>query len=225
MKICVYSAKGGVGKTPIATNIVLDREYAIGTNEHFQLFDTFIPDDRVLAIELDQGFPEIPQGIDIIFDLAGSISANSGSIVSALKQSDLVIVPISNEVKAIYGGTGTIREILRFCSNVLVVVTKLEKGRKEQFKKDEWHKSAAFLNVQSQVHGTDGLENIPCLPLKLSKVFDAIFEKEQSILQLMNTDSLAKYNYAEVSRQFNEIYNFIDGVECYAEQAKQCISA
>jgi MinD-like ATPase involved in chromosome partitioning or flagellar assembly len=218
MKVCVYTGKGGEGKTPIATNIILDREYAIGTNEHFQLFDTFIPDDRVLALEPDQVFPEIPDDIDIVFDLAGSISAHSGSIVSALKQSDLVIVPITNEVKAIYGGIGTIKEILRFCPNVLVVVTKLEKSRKEQFNRHEWHKSAAFLNVQAQVQATDGLEHIPCLPLKYSKAFDAIFEKELSITQLMEADPLAKYNYAEVSKQFNAIYDFIDGIKHYATE-------
>ena len=194
MKICVYSAKGGEGKTPIATNIVLDRQYAIGTNEHFHLFDTFIPDNRVLALEPDQGFPEIPNNIDIVFDLAGSISANSGSIVSALKQANLVIVPITNEVKAIYGGIGTIQEILRFCSNVLVVATKLEKGRKEKFNKNGWYQSAAFLNIKSQVQSTEGLEHIPCLPLKYSKAFDAIFEKELSIAQIMEADPLAKYN-------------------------------
>lgn len=225
MKICVYSAKGGEGKTPIATNIVLDREYAVGTNEHFQLFDTFIPDDRVLALEPNQVFPEIPSNIDIVFDLAGSISANSGSIVSALRQADLAIVPITNEVKAIYGGIGTIKEILRFCPNILVVVTKLEKGRKEQFNKDEWHKSAAFLNVKNQVQATEKLEHVPCLPLKFSKAFDAIFEKELSISQLMKTDPLAQYNYNEVSKQFDEIYNFIDGVTNHAKQKQQRVGA
>ena len=37
MKITVYQAKGAAGKTPIATNIALDREYAIGTNEAFHV--------------------------------------------------------------------------------------------------------------------------------------------------------------------------------------------
>jgi MinD-like ATPase involved in chromosome partitioning or flagellar assembly len=212
MKLCVYSAKGGEGKTSIATNIVLDREYAIGTNEHFHLFDTFISDDRVLALEPNERFPEIPKEIDIVFDLAGSISALSESIVSALEQSDLVIVPVTNEVKAIYGGIGTLKEVLRFCPRILVVVTKLEKGRRDHFGKGEWKKSEAFLNVKKQINETQGLENICCLPLKFSKAFDAIFEKEKSIFQIMEDDPLARYNYSEVALQFNEIYNFIDGV-------------
>ena len=118
MRICIYSGKGGDGKTPIATNIALDRLYAIGTNEHFHIFDGFIPDDRLLALKANEAFPEIPEGIDIVFDLAGSITENSKSIVSALQQADLVILPISNEVKALVAGIGTLREIQKFKKNI-----------------------------------------------------------------------------------------------------------
>ncbi len=217
MKICIYSAKGGEGKTPIATNIALDREYAIGTNEHFQLFDSFIPDNRLIALQSGESFPEIPSDIDIVFDLAGSISAHEASIVSALNQSDIVIIPISNEVKALNAGIGTIKEVLEFSKNILVVATKLEKGRKEKFNGAEWNKSLSFLNIKDQVDTEIHNHKIPCLPLKFSKAFDAIFEKEMSISQMMDTDPLAKYNYRDVAAQFNDIYEMIDEVENYAK--------
>jgi len=117
MKICIYSGKGGDGKTPIATNIALDRGYAIGTNEHFHIFDSFILNERLLALKANEAFPVIPKDIDIVFDLAGSITENSKSITSALQQANLVIVPISNEVKALVAGIGTLREIQRFTNN------------------------------------------------------------------------------------------------------------
>jgi len=215
MKIVVYSGKGGDGKTPIATNIVLDRNYGIGTNEHFHIFDGFIPDDNLLALKANEPFPEIPDDIDIVFDLAGSITENSPSIVSALSQADIVIVPISNEVKALVAGIGTIREIQRFTDNILVVATKLEKGRKEIFS-DDWKQSAEYLNVKSQVE--QHLGSIPVLPLRMSKVFNAIFEQEKSIKQLMEADPLARHNYRQVCDQFDEIYNFIDGVAINAKQ-------
>jgi len=92
MKITVYQAKGSAGKTPIATNIVLDREYAIGTNEAFHVFDGFIPDDRLLVLDLTESFPDMPDGIDIVFDLAGAISAQSHSLtVSQYHISDQAI--------------------------------------------------------------------------------------------------------------------------------------
>ena len=43
-------------------------------------------------IDLTEPFPEIPDDIDIVFDLAGAISEHSHSISSALAQSDLVIL-------------------------------------------------------------------------------------------------------------------------------------
>ena len=51
---------------------------------------------------------------------------------------------------------------------------------------------------------------MPVLPLKFSKVFDLIFEKEQSIYQLMQNNPLANYTYRQVNQQFEDIYNLID---------------
>lgn len=211
MKITVYQAKGAAGKTPIATNIALDREYAIGTNEAFHVYDTFIPDERLLALDLSESFPEIPEDIDIVFDLAGSISAHSHSITSAIRQSDLVIVPIYNEVKSLHGGVGTLREIakLGYTGNILVVATKLKKGKKEQFDKD-WTESSDFQNVAGAVQ--EAGFDVPVLPLKLSAVFDVIFEREKSIHQLRESDPLAAYTYRDIAAQFDAIYDHIDGV-------------
>lgn len=209
MKITVYSAKGSAGKTPIATNIALDREYAIGTNEQFHVFDSFIPDSRLIAVDLTEAFPEIPDGIDIVFDLAGAISEHSNSITSAVRQSDLVIVPIFNEVKSLNSGIGTINEISKFTKSILVVATKLQKQSGEIFKGD-WKQSRDFQNVAQAVSANIDFE-VPVLPLKFSKAFDAIFEKEQPISQIMVEDPLARYNYREVAAQFDEIYAHIDG--------------
>lgn len=209
MKITVYSAKGSAGKTPIATNIALDREYAIGTNEQFHVFDSFIPDNRLIAVDLTEPFPEIPEGIDIVFDLAGAISEHSNSITSAVKQSDLVIVPIFNEVKSLNSGIGTINEISKFTKSILVIATKLQKQSGEIFKGD-WKQSRDFQNVAQAVSANIEFD-VSVLPLKFSKAFDAIFEKEQPISQIMADDPLARYNYREVAAQFDDIYKYIDG--------------
>jgi hypothetical protein len=219
MKITVYSAKGSAGKTPIATNIALDREYAIGTNEAFHVFDSFIPDERLLALDLSEAFPDIPTDIDIVFDLAGAISEHSHSIVSAVRQSDLVIVPIFNEVKSLNSGIGTLREVANlpgFHGDIMVVATKLQKQSGERFKGD-WRQSRDFQNVEAAVKES-GFD-VPVLPLKFSKVFDVIFEKEMSIAQLRASDPLAAYTYRDVAAQFEEIYNNIDAIN-HAEQKR-----
>lgn len=220
MIITVYNSKGGSGKTPIATNIVLDREYAIGTNEAFDPYGDFIPDDRLIAIDLSERFPDIPQGLDIVFDLAGAISTTAHSITSAIAQSDLVIVPISSEFKSLKSGVGTLREIRNvpgFHGSLLAVATKLTKGKKEHFKPAEWDQSADYTLIKETLE-QQGFD-IPVLPLKLSKVFDVIFEKEMSIEQLRSSDPLANYTYRDVSAQFDQIYNIIDSIG--AQNAEQ----
>lgn len=212
MKITIYSAKGSAGKTPIATNIALDREYAIGTNEQFHVFDSFIPDNRLLAIDLTETFPDIPDDIDIVFDLAGTISEHSHSISSALAQSDLVIVPIFNEVKSLNSGIGTIREVAKFTNSVLVVATKLQKQSGERFTGD-WRQSRDYQNIAEAVQNAAMGFYIPVIPLKFSKVFDTIFEKELSISQIMSTDPLAAYTFRDVAKQFDAIYAHMDGVQ------------
>lgn len=223
MKITVYSAKGSAGKTPIATNIALDREYAIGTNEAFHVFDSFIPDERLLALDLSERFPPIPDDIDIVFDLAGSISEHSHSITSAVSQSDLVIVPIFNEVKSLNSGIGTLREVSHvdgFHGELLVVATKLQKQSGERFQGD-WRQSRDFQNIAAAVQEAGFV--CPVLPLKFSKVFDVIFEKEMSVAQLREADPLAAYTYRDIGSQFDEIYSQIDRV-AHAQQ-KQPIRA
>ncbi len=146
--------------------------------------------------------------MDIVFDLAGSISKTAYSITSAIKQSDVVLVPIYNEVKSIKAGLNTIAEVSNFNKNIFVVATKLQKRKKADVFKS-WDKSDDFLNIQNAVHTQIG-KSIPVLPLKFSAVFDAIFEQEKSIKQLMQDSGLAKYQYREVSEQFEAIYNLID---------------
>jgi len=60
-----------------------------------------LPEEDFLSLDLNDEFPFIPDDIDIVFDLAGSISKSSLSISSAIKQSDVVLIPIYNEVKSI----------------------------------------------------------------------------------------------------------------------------
>jgi hypothetical protein len=220
MRIAIYNSKGGAGKTPIATNIALDREYAIGTNEAFHVFDSFIPDERLLSLDLTEAFPVIPDDVDIVFDLAGAISQHSNSITSAIAQAGLVIVPILNEVKSLNSGVGTLREISRlagFHADILVAATKLQKQHGEHFPKSEWRQSRDYRNIAAAIRAA-GFD-IPVLPLKFSKVFDVIFEKEMSIAQLCEADPLARFTYRDVARQFDEIYDFIDGVR-HAKQKR-----
>ncbi len=213
MKISVYNAKGGVGKTPIATNIVLDRDYAIATNERRHLFHDFecIPDTHVLAVDLTRPFPTLPADKDVVFDLAGAISEDAESITTAIEQSDVIIVPMNDEVKSLSHGIWTLEEveaIKRTDAVILVVATKLDRAAKERG--HDWLKSRAFLNIEGKVNGA-GFD-VPVLPLRFSKIFDHIFEQEKSISHICDATALGRYTYRDIKEQFHEIYCCIDEV-------------
>jgi cellulose biosynthesis protein BcsQ len=209
MKISVYSSKGSAGKTPISANIALDKDFCIGTNEAFHIYDNLISDNKIIALHTEEAFPQelIEHDIDIVFDLAGSISKLAVSISSALTMSDFVIVPIYNEYKSLVAGLNTINQIQEFNQNIIVVATKLQKQKNDIFKND-WMQSEDFRNIRKAVKNKLG-EEIPVLPLKFSKVFDNIFEEKKSIKQLMEANALAKYSYKDVASQFDEIYKLI----------------
>ena len=208
MKITVYCRKGSAGKTPIAVNIALDRGYALATNEGDNILDQIIPEDRLITIEPSERFPTFPPDIEIVFDLAGVLSREaSPSITSAVEQSNVVLVPIYNELKCLNAGLSTIREILPHNVNIVVVATKLQKQKHESF--SDWRDSADFKNVSNVIHSEIN-PRIPIFPLKFSKVFDTIFEKEKSISQLRATDMLAKYAYRDVSAQFDDLLTYVE---------------
>jgi len=208
MKITVYNMKGSAGKTPIATNIALDREYALATNEPYNLLDTILPEERLFSLQPDEEFPAFPDGIDVVFDLAGLMSREArASIVSAVSQSNVVLVPIYNELKCIHSGIHTIHELLPYNKNIVVVATKLVKRKGEVFK--DWSKCEDAKNIKAVVDHAVG-QGIPVLPLKFSRVFDTIFEQERSIHQMMEKDGLARYTYRDVATQFDSLLSYIE---------------
>jgi len=209
MRIAVYSAKGSAGKTPISTNIALDKDFCIGTNEAFHIYDSLLDDSQLIALDTEEPFPQelMDTDIDIVFDLAGSISKLAVSITSALSMADIVLVPIYNEYKSLVAGLNTIHQIQAYNQNIVVIATKLQKGKREIFTGD-WRQSEDFKNVEEAVQKKFG-DEIPILPLKFSKVFDNIFEQQQSIKQMMESSGLAQYNYREVAGQFEDIYREI----------------
>ena len=207
MKITVYSSKGSAGKTPISANIAFDRGFALGTNEPFNVLEDIFDDDKVLSVAADDEFPELPPEIEIVFDLAGSLSRHAHSITSAIKQSDLVIVPVYNDFKSRKSAIGTIIEIEPIARKILIVATKLQ-AQKGEFVRD-WNKSRDFAQIEQDIRANIATA-YSILPLKFSKGFDTIFDREQSLQQITECDPLLAHSFKDVTRQFDAIYQHID---------------
>nr|VFJ58064.1 MAG: hypothetical protein BECKDK2373B_GA0170837_107010 [Candidatus Kentron sp. DK]VFJ60032.1 MAG: hypothetical protein BECKDK2373C_GA0170839_10776 [Candidatus Kentron sp. DK] len=207
MKITIYSSKGSAGKTPLATNIALDREYIVCTNEPYHILDTIMPEERIISVGPHEPFPVLPAEYNAVFDLAGSVPADSSVVESAVRQSNFVIVPMYNEIKSLNSGINSILVLSRITKNILVVATKLQKKQGEIF--TDWNDSKELTEVKRMVGEYIDFD-VPVLPLKFSRVFDVIFEKGLSIGQIRKSDPLAAYTYKVVAKQFDAIYAFMD---------------
>jgi len=118
-----------------------------------------------------------------------------------------VLVPIYNELKCIHAGIHTIRELLPYNKNIVVVATKLVKRKGELFK--DWIDCEDAKNIKAVVDHAMG-QGTPVLPLKFSRVFDTIFEQERSIRQMTEEDALARYTYRDVAAQFDNLISYLE---------------
>ncbi|MDY6868815.1 MAG: hypothetical protein SVT56_13115, partial [Chloroflexota bacterium] len=102
---------------------------------------------------------------------------------------------------------GTVLEIEPIARNILIVATKLQ-AQKGEFVRD-WRKSQDFQHIERDVR-----QNVstayPILPLKLSRAFDTIFDREMSIAQIVASDPLLAHSFRHVATQFDAIYKHID---------------
>lgn len=206
MKIAIYTPKGGAGKTPLAISFAVDKEYALATNESFDAFSGFIEDERLLFVAADEEFPEIPDDIDVVFDLAGTMSKNDYSTVSAIRQSDVVLVPIWNNRLSVLGGLRAIQSVSALGKKVIVVATKL--ATKTKAKAQPWTESEDFKCVYQAVESLcDEIGYMPSvMPLKVSEVFETVLGECVSVHRLAERSGLAKYTYRELLEQFDAIY-------------------
>ncbi|MFT6691247.1 MAG: hypothetical protein ACJAXH_001772 [Colwellia sp.] len=202
MRLTIYSSKGGVGKTPLSILFAVDKGFAVGCNESTDIYSGYLDEDMYLLHELDEEFPLIPDDIDIVFDMAGTLSKYDHALVSAIRQSDIVIVPIWNNVNSIKLGKNTIRAIADISKRIIVVATKLERTAKERG--ISWEETADFRAVNEAV--ADVNPSIRVLPLKFSKVYDRICKEFTSFHKLSEASAMFKSGQKEMLIQIEDIY-------------------
>jgi MinD-like ATPase involved in chromosome partitioning or flagellar assembly len=199
-KIAVYNEKGRVGKTPLSLEIALRLGYNYATNQNRPRKDieNIIPDGEFLQVGPNEAFPQLDDDFPVVFDLAGELVGYERSIVSALEQVDLIIVPVVNEADAIMGTAYAITEIKTLDSitaDFVVVANMLKKPSEAE-------------EVAAQLIPLIG-EAIPIIPIRYSKAFDRILSEGTSIRDLVEQGGLYAWSFRNVNAEIDKLMSYI----------------
>ena len=206
MKLCIYSFKGGVGKTSIALNLAIELNAGIVTNDISTPIRNVLGDKRTLQIMPGQTFPNINEDIDLIYDLGGYADKRA---IEEIKKADLVIIPtFKNESPDLSTCIESVKEIQKFNTKILIIANKVKKGHYD------------YIKESLEAHF-----NYPILPLNDSTALQRIFGSEEiidgkrvfknnsqalSISQLAQENKLLAHSYRKVLPQFQKIIAFIN---------------
>lgn len=200
-KIAVYNEKGRVGKTPLSLEIALRLGYNYATNQNRPRKDieAIIPEGEFLQVAPNEAFPKLDDDFPVVFDLAGELVGYEKSIVSALEQVDLIIVPVVNEPDAIMGTAYAIAEIrtLDTITAKFVVVANMLRKPEEL---DE---------VREQLLPLIDAE-IPVVPIRYSKAFDRILAEGEPVQSLVERGGLFAWNFRNVAKEIEHLMSFIN---------------
>jgi cellulose biosynthesis protein BcsQ len=191
MKITVYNFKGGVGKTSIALNIVLSLDMGIITNDVYSPIENILPEKQFIKLEKDMSIPEIPEGMNIIFDLGGYIDTRA---IEALRQSDKVLIPVTNDLINLQVTINAINEIREFNENLIIIANRTVKDD--------------FSDISQAIKQ---FYDFPVLELKQSRVFSNLFQEKKSIRDIVKQGGLKAYSYRIINEQFDELLKAIGG--------------
>jgi cellulose biosynthesis protein BcsQ len=190
MKITVYNYKGGVGKTRIALNLALTLELAIITNEiYIPTIKKIIPDENYMQLAKDQDVEIYPEEFDIIFDFGGGVDQR---ITNAIKQSDWVVVPVTNDHDELEATINIIQEIEDINKKIVVVANRTAKGDYEAIKKAV---SKHYPYNVFEIKKSKGLKNIT--------------KEGKSIKAMVEEGGLKAYSYKALNQQFDELIKFL----------------
>lgn len=194
MKILIYNIKGGQGKTDIALNLAITLDYNLITNEPLSPVEIVLEKDTFIKLGRDEDLPELSEEYDIIYDFGGYLDKRA---IKALKQSNLVIVPVLNEFKDVYTTVNFIQEIEEYNHNIIIVVNKAQRGDYAEVK-------AIF---------AEHYPDYPVFKIKKSRSMPNILKDKMSIQQMVDQGGLKKFNYGEINKQFNILIKVIQNAE------------
>ena len=188
MKIAVYTFPGGTGKTSITAEIALTLDLQVITNDVYTPLSILFDDKSLLRLKPNQNIPNLSKDTDIIFDLGGYPDKRA---ISALRQSDYILVPTLTETGRLKVTLSSVNEIIKINKNIIIIVNQAEKGDIDIIKK--------------------AIPKFPVFEIKRSRAIPNILTEKKSVNEMVKEGGLKKYHFKIVAEQFNAIIKYIRG--------------
>lgn len=186
MKLTIYTFPGGTGKTSIAAQLSLTLNYQIITNDIYTPLSILFDDEFLLRLQPGQDMPKLSGDADIIFDLGGYPDKRA---ITALKQSDCVLIPTLVETGRLKVTLNSIAEIRKFNKNIIVIANQTEKGDIAIVKK--------------------AIPKFPVFEVKKSRAIPNILTEKKSVHDMVKEGGLKRYHFKSVVKQFDAIVKHI----------------
>jgi len=185
-KIGIASYKGGVGKTSLGYSLAYD----LGLN--------YITNDTSIVLNIYKKAKYMPKKIKItentLYDFGGFRDSNA---IEAIKQLDLLLIPITFDSNAIIKTNEFLRDIKNENINILLIANMMENEKtKNKFEK--------ILKEHFQ--------DIPVLFLSNSKLLKNAIESGSSATKVYKATNTTKYLYRKSYKEYKNIINYIEKV-------------
>lgn len=183
MRIALINKKGGVGKTPFAFSLAKDLELYLQSNDN-SCIEKIYPgkakiSNKVKAID------------DCVFDFGGFAAAG---VLDVIGQSDCVIVPCTAVFNSVLRTDETIKEILPFNKNIILLATNFKDAREEEILRAELDKR---------------YPNFERFYFKQSKIVNNSINYGMSFSELYNESPIAKRSYSNFMAEYKKLIKVI----------------
>ena len=191
MKIVVWNLKGGQGKTVLSMAMAMLEGFYVVTNDVHSPIDEVLGEDRALRMGMRDGLPEVPPGIDLIYDFGGYPDAR---IIEAAKQADCIIVPIIYESPLEMQVTiNALAEIEKYSDRNVIVLNKAKPG--------DYDRARTVLAEFDYAY--------PIFEVKQSTAFSRAIEQKKSLQQMVDESPLFSFHYSKPLEQVRSLIKAI----------------
>jgi hypothetical protein len=172
--------------------------YATNQNRPRKDIEAIIPEGEFLQVGPSEAFPLLDDDFPVVFDLAGELVGYERSIISALEQVELIIVPVVNEPDALMGTAYAITELKTLdtiTAPFVVVANMLKKPEDAE-------------EIKEQLWPMLGYE-VPIVPIRYSKAFDRILSEGVPVQRLVEQGGLWGWSFRNVAKELEVLMSFI----------------